>query len=66
MANISITLACNRDCAFCFARAEAAVARGPSPHMPLPRFEAALDFLARSGIAEVRRRSTRSSTAWST
>ncbi len=54
MANISITLACNRDCAFCFARAAAAVAPGPSSHMPLQRFEAALDFLARSGIPEAR------------
>ena len=54
MANISITLACNRDCAFCFARAEAVLTPGPSPHMPLPRFEAALDFLARSGIPEAR------------
>ena len=54
MANISITTACNRDCAYCFARgAEVRVVR-PEAHMPLAVFEAALDFLERSGIPEVR------------
>jgi len=54
MANISITLACNRDCAYCFAVGAEDRARGRGAHMPLDVFEAALDFLERSGIPEVR------------
>jgi len=54
MANISITTACNRDCAFCFAARTENGARRPVRHMPLPRVEAALDFLGRSGVSEAR------------
>lgn len=52
MANLSITTVCNRDCAYCFASAVRSAA--PGMHMDPPRFEAALDFLARSGIPEAR------------
>lgn len=51
MANISLTTACNRDCAYCFALA--ARRSGPA-HMSVPAFERALDLLARSGIGEAR------------
>jgi hypothetical protein len=54
MANISITTACNRDCAFCFAGVKENGPGQPGEHMPLPVFAAALDFLERSGIPEVR------------
>lgn len=54
MANISITSACNRDCAYCFAGTRAGAAGRAAGHMPVHRFEAALDFLERSGITEVR------------
>lgn len=54
MANISITSACNRDCTFCFATKVAGGVAPASPHIPLSRFEAALDFLMRSGIPEAR------------
>jgi hypothetical protein len=51
MANISLTTACNRDCAYCFAGAQR---RSGVSHMSLETFEKALDFLQRSGIDEAR------------
>lgn len=51
MANISLTTACNRDCACCFARAER---RSAVSHMTVETFVRALDFLERSGIHEAR------------
>ncbi len=54
MANISITSACNRDCGFCFAGEAGRRASPDAAHMPLARFEAALDFLVRSGVPEAR------------
>ncbi len=54
MANISITTACNRDCAYCFAGMSAGADRRPVEHMVVQRFEEALDFLQRSGIPEAR------------
>ena len=51
MANISLTTACNRDCAYCFAAAER---RSGAGHMSVGTFQKALDFLERSGIGEAR------------
>ena len=53
MANISITSVCNRHCEFCFA-GPTRNGIDPVAHMPLHRFEEALDFLGRSGISEAR------------
>jgi hypothetical protein len=54
MANISLTLACNRACSYCFARG---LVMDPAPsdrHMPPEVFERALDFLIRSKIGQAR------------
>ncbi|MGA2328432.1 MAG: radical SAM protein [Bryobacteraceae bacterium] len=51
MANISLTTACNRDCAYCFAGPQR---RSGVSHMSVETFEKALDFLERSGIDEAR------------
>ncbi len=51
MANISLTSACNRECAYCFAGGERRSGKG---HMSVQTFEKALDFLVRSGIDEAR------------
>jgi radical SAM protein with 4Fe4S-binding SPASM domain len=51
MANLSITAACNRSCAYCFAGRERSAEAG---HMPEETFVAALDFLVRSDIDEAR------------
>ncbi len=51
MANLSITSLCNRRCSYCFARPE----RPPAArHMSPATFRKALDFLARSGVDQVR------------
>ena len=52
MANISITRNCHRHCRFCFARHE--LARDRMADMPPETYEAALDFLERSGFPEAR------------
>ncbi len=52
MANISITRNCHRHCHFCFARHE--LSRHQVADMPLETYEAALDFLERSGLPEAR------------
>jgi hypothetical protein len=52
MANLSLTLQCNRRCAYCFARPLEAVVR-PSFVSP-EAYAATLDFLQASGIDEVR------------
>ena len=52
MANISITRRCNRGCSYCFAMHE--MARDLATDMPPETYEAALGFLKRSGITEVR------------
>jgi hypothetical protein len=51
LANISLTTACNRDCAYCFAGVDR---RSGAGHMSVETFEKALDFLQRSGIPEAR------------
>ena len=51
MANISVTRRCERTCAFCFAASERA--SGPLD-MSAEVFEAALDFLERSGVPDAR------------
>jgi radical SAM protein with 4Fe4S-binding SPASM domain len=51
VANIALTTACNRDCAYCFAAAER---RSGAGHMSVATFQKALDFLQRSGIGEAR------------
>ncbi len=53
MANLSITLNCNRTCTYCFA-AELRPAFGETPYMSLDTYERTLDFLIASGIKEVR------------
>ncbi len=51
MANLCLTTACNRSCAYCFA----GVVRGwETGRMSVPAFETALEFLTRSGIGEAR------------
>ena len=52
MANISITRNCHRHCSFCFARHE--LTRQKIADMLPETYEAALDFLARSGFPEAR------------
>jgi MoaA/NifB/PqqE/SkfB family radical SAM enzyme len=51
VANLSVTRRCDRTCAFCFAAAERAT--GPLD-MSADVFEAALDFLERSGVPDAR------------
>jgi MoaA/NifB/PqqE/SkfB family radical SAM enzyme len=51
VANIALTTACNRDCAYCFA---GAARRSGAGHMSVQTFQKALDFLVRSGIDEAR------------
>jgi radical SAM protein with 4Fe4S-binding SPASM domain len=52
MANISITRRCRRNCGYCFAKHE--LARNKEPDMPPQIYEAALDFLRRSGFPQAR------------
>jgi hypothetical protein len=54
MANLSITTACNRDCAYCFARTARFSPSGRPRHMSVELFARALDFIERSGIDRVR------------
>ena len=54
MANLSITTACNRDCSYCFARTARSSVAPAASYMTLDFFDAALDFLLRSGIDRVR------------
>ncbi|MDR2451964.1 MAG: radical SAM protein [Candidatus Accumulibacter sp.] len=49
MSNISITLSCNRQCGYCFARN----LDEKTGHMPPEVFAQALDYLERSGIRQV-------------
>ena len=54
MANLSITTACNRDCAYCFARTARSSVSGDARHMSPALFQRALDFIQRSGIDRAR------------
>jgi radical SAM protein with 4Fe4S-binding SPASM domain len=54
MANISITLLCNRDCRYCFTKDIANKNELKEPNMSLATFRQTLDFLDRSGIKQVR------------
>jgi radical SAM protein with 4Fe4S-binding SPASM domain len=54
MANISLTATCNRACSFCFAEDAMAAQDGHSRYLAAERFDAALDFVERSGIREAR------------
>lgn len=51
MANIAITTACNRDCAYCFGRGGR---QAGAANMSRETFAQALDFLERSGIGQAR------------
>jgi MoaA/NifB/PqqE/SkfB family radical SAM enzyme len=52
MANISLTRRCRRHCSYCFAKHE--LSRDAETDMRPETFEAALEFLQRSGIPEAR------------
>lgn len=64
VANLSISTVCNQGCAYCFTvdhlgqpvgRDSIPARKGPTPQfLPIEEFEKRLDFLARSGMAEVR------------
>ncbi|MGE5391379.1 MAG: radical SAM/SPASM domain-containing protein [Deltaproteobacteria bacterium] len=54
MANIIMTLNCNNQCSFCFAREIPAELPLAVQNMDQPTFERVLDFLKRSNIPEVR------------
>ncbi len=54
MANISITLACNRHCAYCFAGATMRAATADTRHMTRERYLSVLALLERSGVPVVR------------
>jgi len=54
MANLVISRICNLHCAYCFARDYLLNQPAADPFLPLDEFERRLDFLARSGMEEVR------------
>ncbi len=54
MANLSISMKCNSNCAYCFARTEMGTPRATGPFMPMDLFNRCLDLLDRSKIGQVR------------
>lgn len=54
MANLMVTTFCNLQCPFCFAAGELSSAPDAGRFLSLAALEARLDFLDRSGIAQVR------------
>ncbi len=54
VANLSITTLCNRSCSYCFASPERRAGASGPVHMDGKTFASAHDFLARSGVAQVR------------
>ncbi|MBI2877932.1 MAG: radical SAM protein [Candidatus Tectomicrobia bacterium] len=54
MTNLSITLQCNRDCSYCFARPLRRKGELAATRMDRAMFLCALDFLRQSGINQVR------------
>lgn len=54
MANLALTNVCNLDCPYCFAGSNVGHVEGPRQDLSESKFEAALDLLERSGIAEAR------------
>lgn len=54
MPNLVITDRCQRSCAYCFARAQRLDAGGEPRSMDRSTFERAVEFVARSGLREVR------------
>ena len=54
MANLSLTLRCNRACSYCFAQSASGIDHEPTRGMSREIFRAALRVLKRSGIEQVR------------